>query len=321
MKTLFLTIDRTIRVATHFAQFQEAMKRLGTDMISKDIPNGYKHGQYAGALFRGEIKTKNKLTDNHKKYDAIITDADFAFLTEDWNKFNAIKGMIVEDSPPIGQGHGEHQVKWANKNKFDVAFYKYKVWMERNGKNFNGRTFWMPHSININLFKDYGLKKKYDVLMTGHHSKLYRTRHAIFNQLQGENFFTAIGRPAEIPKGNVRRNKNIYEGKSYAQLLNQAKISIADGVGDYRYPVMKFFEIPASRTCLVSNWWDELGDLGFIPNENMVIADENDVKGQMKYLLESGEWKRIADNGYKLIRERHSTDIRTKEMMECLRKI
>ena len=82
---------------------------------------------------------------------------------------------------------------------------------------------------------------------------------------------------------------------------------------------MKYFEIPASKSLLVSNFFDELGDLGFIPDENMVAIDYENLDSQMKRLRTS--YESIAQKGYDLIREKHSTIARAKELIEWLRKI
>lgn len=317
MNILFLTVNRDNRVATHFKQFQEILGDLyKIDIITRNLPDGYKLGKYASKVMKHEIIPENILDDIHKKYDVIITDADYAFVHENWNDIKAIKAVIIEDAHK--EGNCSKQVYWMNKNKIDVVFYKYKKFIYNHIECKVPHKIWLPHSIDVNLFKDYKEDKKYNVLMAGwHFKKIYPYRHKAYELLKNKKYFTEIKRPGECVAGNINNKWPIKE--DYAKVLNQSKICITGG-SIFNFPVMKYFEIPASRSCLVSNWFDELGDLGFIANENIIIADYDNLDYQMKKLLD-GDWEKIAENGYKLIREKHSTIIRAKEMIKCLKKI
>ena len=72
----------------------------------------------------------------------------------------------------------------------------------------------------------------------------------------------------------------------------------------------------ASNTCIFSNWFDELGDVGFIPNENIVVMDFNNLKDQVKWWLEHDEEReRVAKNAYNLVMRNHTAKIRVSQIL------
>jgi spore maturation protein CgeB len=82
---------------------------------------------------------------------------------------------------------------------------------------------------------------------------------------------------------------------------------------------MKFFEIPAVRTLLFSNMFDDLKDLGFKDGENMVAADIGNIDKQLRNLLADDVMiKEITENGYNFIRKNHTNEIRAKQFVEDL---
>jgi spore maturation protein CgeB len=82
---------------------------------------------------------------------------------------------------------------------------------------------------------------------------------------------------------------------------------------------MKYFEIPACRTLLIADWFDELGSLGFKDHVNMVKLNKRKLKEQVEYwFTHDKEREEIAKAGEILIQQRHSVDIRARELIEHL---
>jgi len=321
MKILFLSVDRSIRVATHFTQFQKALRKVAdVDFVFRDVPHGYKTGNYCTSVLKGDIKPQ-KILENHlkqKNYDFIVTDADFVYVHENWKNIKIPKAMIIEDSqfgvnPTL-------QMTWALDNEFDIIFYKYKKSFLKNYRHVAERIrcAWLPHSIDTEMFKDYKLKKQYDVLMVGQCSeKVYPNRTKAHKLLKNRPYFRKIDRPVESNVGD-----RIYDkwpvGEDYAKLLNQSEICITGG-SIFDFPVMKYFEIPASKSLLVSNWFQELADLGFKDGENMVVADYNKLHSQMKSLLsDKKQLRRLQNSGYEFIRKFHKCENRADHMIRIL---
>ena len=116
----------------------------------------------------------------------------------------------------------------------------------------------------------------------------------------------------------------------------------------YDYPVLKIFEVPACYSALFCDYIPELGELGFVPNENMVEITE-DMLGVYVEMVKSGKkikpkavfdttkrkefikfirsWlvspdlKRITENGFELVHSRHTDEIRAKKIVEELKEI
>jgi spore maturation protein CgeB len=83
---------------------------------------------------------------------------------------------------------------------------------------------------------------------------------------------------------------------------------------------MKYFEIPACGSIIYGEYFDELGDLGFIPDENMIVVDKSDIIGQLNYLMEDKDnLKRLIQNGKDLIHSRHTTKIRAEELVDIIK--
>jgi hypothetical protein len=196
----------------------------------------------------------------------------------------------------------------------DVVFHRYKKHFEEFRHMIkNKRSIWFPHSVNTDLFKPRGPKTR-DVVMVGITSKHYPMRNHIARTLRDKPYFERIIRPPEslhmLDKWPIKED--------YAEIVASAKICPTGG-SIWHYPVAKYFEIPACNTLLMSDWFDELGDLGFIPNENMVVIDSSNLVKQVEWWLEhEDERLRVAENGYKLVLEKHTGAVRAKEFVKYL---
>jgi len=321
MKILFPAVDRSMRVATHFTQFQKALRKVAdVDFMFVDVPPGFKTGTYGRSIMENKIRPARIIDKQlkQKKYDFIVTDSDQIFVQEDWKNMGVPSAIIVEDSQ---RGKNpDLQMKWALENRYDIIFYKYKKSFLKNFGKYSElfKYQWLPHSVDTEMFKDYGLKKQYKVLMMGHCTeKVYPYRYKAYESLKHKPYFRKIYRPLEP---NVGDNISRWPvGNDYAKILNQSEICITGG-SRFNFPVMKYFEIPASRSLLVSNWFQELADLGFEDGQNMVVADYKKLDLQMTSLLKDRKkLKRIQNHGYDFIHKFHTCDIRAEQMVRKLK--
>lgn len=312
MKILYLTIDRTKMIVSHFENWHKDLSSIAdVDFVIRNIGK-HKTGRWANLSMARKIDTPSLLHDvDVSKYDWIITDSNFGFVTENWNDIKIPKAMIIEDchSP----GNIDNQMELATRQKIDIIFYRYKeaflTYQKKHLNKFDCR--WLPFSVNLEMFKDYGLDKNYDVTMTGwHFPSHYPYRHRAFKLLKDKEYFTEIKRPSE----NITI-KNFPFDSDYAQILNQSKISITGG-SIYKQSMMKYFEYPACRCLLVSNWFRDLEELGFRDGVNMVVTDYDRLDEQIKILLaDDDRRKELTDNGYKFIRSYHSGQVRAKQLL------
>jgi hypothetical protein len=310
MKILWLTIYRGNRVARHFDTLHKAIcKEVDVNTITKKLPTmagPYSHKAISGKT--DEIFNQLKLPDKSTNYDFVVCDALFAYLHEDWKNIKIPKIAILEDL------HGpvtKHLINFILDNKFDGVFTRYNAPMKAYHPELLMLTkvMWLPHSVD-NTFKYYG-KKTRDVIFTGATGDYYPIRRKIVKELSGKTYFERFERPPETHK-----KKSKYPvGEDYAKLISSAKIHPTTGA-KVHYPVMKFFEIPACKTLLISDYFDELKVLGFRPGKNMVRLDLNDIDGQMKYWLKNDkEREKIALAGQEFIKKDHTVERRAKDFV------
>jgi hypothetical protein len=118
----------------------------------------------------------------------------------------------------------------------------------------------------------------------------------------GSNWYRYIPRPKETDK------EKWPIGIDYAKEINKAWLTLCCG-SRMQYPVMKYFEIPAAGSIVYGDYFDELGELGFIPDENMIVIDKTDIMGQLHSIRGNKNFMNdIIYNGKELIRTRYSME-------------
>jgi len=223
-------------------------------------------------------------------------------------------GIIVEDL----HREIEDGKKFFFENNIKHIFSICRDKFYKSYPNYKYNVYWFPHWVNIDVFKDYGLKKDIDYLLMGAIAKEhYPLRNRILNVMQKEAGFAYNKHPGykNIKEGNA------LIGERYAKEINRAKIFFTDG-GIYNYPVKKYYEVLACKTLLLAPTFKELEDLGFIPEVNFVDIDENNFLEKAKYYLEHEEEReKITENGYNMVRSKHSTEMRVIQFIKTVQDI
>ncbi|WP_347550657.1 glycosyltransferase [Pseudalkalibacillus hwajinpoensis] len=182
------------------------------------------------------------------------------------------------------------------------------------------RMIWFPHHVPTLIFKDYKLNRENDYLMMGAiYKELYPLRQVIKDRFQRDANFTYHSHPGykELPQ-DVQGYK---VGKDYALELNKAKIFFTCD-SNYHFPILKYFETLACETLLLASGSNELRDLGFIDGKTFVEIDDTNFYEKAEYYLENVEERmKIVQLGAELIRNRHSTEIRVKELLDHIKRI
>jgi len=310
IKVLWLGIDREERVAKHFIDLRNSFSEIADiTVLNHGICTKTPSIDSLDLMVNGDGREKilqSHLIDNN--YDFIICDAPFAFNHEDWGLIDTPKAVIIEDqhneSPKI-------QVDFAVDNNFIILHrYKFNKYHTKLPKHI--KTIWFPHSVNTDVFKDYSLDKEYGVLLTGAMYMVYQTRHRLNKLFDDQKWFSRLVRPKEIDKVKWPA------GGDYAKELNKSIMAVCCG-STHQYPVMKYFEIPASKSIVYGDWFSELGDLGFMPGINMIVA-EDDAIGQVNELLKNPDGlDKISQSGFNLINSRHTNTIRAKELLDIIK--
>ncbi len=295
MKVLWLCRDRSKRVASHFDALRKSFS--GLCEVDTIIHTPGNHSSFV----RDQL--------NKKDYDFIICDSPLCFCNEDWSNISIPKAVIIEDQHNKSP---KQQIQFAVDNDF-IILHRYQFNKYHTNLSSKVKTIWFPHSVNTEVFKDFNLPKEYDLLQTGAMWDVYKTRILVNKTMTGEMCYTYIPRPND-------KDANKWPiGIDYAKELNKSKFTVCCG-SDHQYPVMKYFEIPASGSIIYGDYFNELGNLGFVPGVNMIQIDPKNIKSQIRDLSNNPfELKRLKDNGINLIQSRHTNEIRAKELVEIIK--
>jgi hypothetical protein len=321
MNILWLTVDRSHRVAHHFDDFREvASKFANVTMLKKSLTGdkGQNMWHLSRRLINGEVKQSN-IVINHLEhsstYDFIFCDAFFAYLNEPWKSFNIPSAIFIEDV------HGsvpQYQIDKAKVLGIQTIFHRFNYGFHRYHPKakFDFKCIWLPHSIKLDRFSDT-VKKSIDVLHTGVCPEaFYPDRHKAVKLLTGKSYFKRVLRPRDKP-GTLRQNKWPID-RDYDNLLQSAWICVTGG-SIIDAPVQKYVEIPAAKSLLLSNWFTDLGMLGFKDGYNMVsYHPENLIKVVEELLKDRNKISEISRKGYELILSKHTSEIRSKQFINFI---
>jgi len=313
MKILWLSLDISHRV--NYGMFDPLINEItkigNVDVIKRKIhemPGKWQH-KYAIGNRKPESLINVKKAN---EYDIIILGAPLAFMEENWSLITKpLKIAQVEDQHGINPTF----TKRLKNMGFKIFLSRYPNIISRHPHLKNCEIYMVPHCID-NIFYNYKLKKIIDTLMIGRiHPGVYKIRSKIHNELNGQLYYKRVNRPGDT----IKKTHKWPVGKDFAKLLNTAKITFTCS-SIYKYPVLKFMEIPGAYSALFSDYNNGLKELGFIPNENMVEIRPNDNVRKIveNWLKKPDELEKITQNGYNLVHSTHTAKKRAEELLNYL---
>lgn len=171
--------------------------------------------------------------------------------------------------------------------------------------------FFFKWGIDMDIMKDYGLRKDIDISNTGKFSR-YQFRRELHTLLfnSKEINYKRIRQPN--PETDLR---NLYEG--YSRNINKSWISVGGCMQEAKiaYYKGKFIsdtfpkniEIPASNSCLLTSEWGDREFLGFKDEKNCIIfKNVRDARRKCLYYLDDKELlERMIKSGYGLTHKNH----------------
>jgi hypothetical protein len=164
--------------------------------------------------------------------------------------------------------------------------------------------FIWPNFVDADLYRDYGESKNIPVLFTGNKNALYPWRQEIARIVPRHYPSLVCPHPGYSPLQGARQP---ITGEPYARMLNAAWFIPACGTVA-REVVRKHFEVPACRSCLVTQRSFALEAAGFVDMENCVFAEAGNVLGKMAFLFEHPDkLQAVIDGGHRLVRSRHTS--------------
>lgn len=226
------------------------------------------------------------------------------------NETNIPKGMIFHD---IFDRKLERK-KFVVEEKIDYVLPHYRDAFKKWYPEFVDRMIWFPHHAYLKVFKDYKQEKTINWLMMGAmHPKLYPLRILMQDKMRHQEGFVYHPHPGFVHDKEIHPHSLIND--EYAREINRAKMFLTCN-NRFEYPLLKYFEVLACNTLLLAPITKELEDLGFVDQETMIHVTRHDFSEKAQYYLNHDEErKRIAHNGYRMVRERHSTSVRASQFL------
>lgn len=223
----------------------------------------------------------------------------------------------------------EEKLEYIKRNKIDLCLsiakfvFRWPEFTEWAHQNRNVNFRWLPHSVNIEVFRDYGLPRNLDVLSSGSYSrKVYPFRVKIKNTLERTKdikFLMPKHARFDLIKGKM--SSQILIRERYAKFLSQSKLLIF-GSSIYNYPVAKYFEGMACNTLVMAPMPNDGMDLHFIPDENFIEVNQKNFLDKIHYYLRHGDERcEIALRGMETVRKYHAVPKRAKQLIRYLESI
>jgi hypothetical protein len=162
-----------------------------------------------------------------------------------------------------------------------------------------------PNFIDPEVFRDYGQPKTNPVFFTGAQASQYPWRTAVHTSIS--KCYPSLTLPhLGYYRTNSAGNTTMIFGEEYARKINGSWFVPTCGTLA-KEVVRKHFEIPACKTCLITEKSPGVEAAGFVDMVNCVFANEDDVVDKIDYLFKNpDELERITDAGYQLVHSKHT---------------
>ena len=279
------------------------------------MPYGYLLKKYYNDLTPIEWDSKITLKDLKKvfDFDVIIMDnkdrrfkydSGGSWLPKDFNDFNLTPKILME-----GDYHAK--AKWHLDGKIDAFILRHKSQFIKCQKDYSlKKCFWLPCSVDTEVFKpntQYNRKELIFYLGTLN-KKVYPYRYEAHKILQEKNL---------INSGRIFEQAYIKNLQSYICHLS--------GSSYFHIDPSKNFEIMASGSVLFTNEDNKSGIKDLFPQNSYCTyksLDSSDVeKKAHKILNDYGYRQSLIQNALKCIKEKHTHQIRARELINIIKQI
>lgn len=123
---------------------------------------------------------------------------------------------------------------------------------------------------------------------------------------------------SKIPKNNIS-DTFFYSIRHTSQrfFVSHSQATFVCGAGA-RYPVFKFFEIPAAHSMMIAYPFSGMQDYGFEDGINVIYSIPEDAgKIIKKYLSNKDKTNKIVNNAAQLMQEKHTIEKRISDLLLC----
>ena len=278
------------------------------------------HLEFSYRDFSSCIRDYNQHFKNIKNKKVIICVYDFYALEDYVIDYVIESGAYVIDSFGKNLNTSFSQIKnnfgkskfFLNKKSFSNKWYEFE-------ENFGQRIISFPHAV-------YSSELSYTPIDRRNHKfnvvgVLYPERKEAIKLLAFKKKFKLfLGQLISFMKlklnlTQMNVEKIEYYNFQYNNIISQSKFVYCSG-SPLQYAVRKYFEIPAKSAVAIG--WTCIGfeHLGFEHDVNFIVAKNNIQIENVFNTYSTKKLQRIADQGYKLIRDHHSIHARTHQMQQ-----
>lgn len=173
---------------------------------------------------------------------------------------------------------------------------------------------YLPHSVDSKIFKDYNLKKEYDISFFGTFKppRIYRDRDAICRMINNSQYKYIL----EKKYGG----RKFIDSLTVAQVINKSKVGFAVPSGR-DFLLSRYFEIPACRSMLLCSDTPGLANCFEKDKHYILFNGLSDFKDKLDYYLRNDdERQKITDAAHEHVMRNHTHEIRAKQFVKILEK-
>ena len=181
------------------------------------------------------------------------------------------------------------------------------------------KVVWVPHSASPDFLLRYNQHPENSIFLSGAMTVHYPLRREMKILQEHSSYSIAYHcHPGYYCGYDYEKNEDI--GSGYAEKINRHRTGFTDSL-IYKYVVAKYFEIPATGALLFADdaVSGPLKELGFIENRHYLPVSKENLEERVQYILDKRnheELDEIRRNGQELVRERHKTSDRARQIDE-----
>ncbi len=248
-----------------------------------------------------------KAGDHAEMYDLTHFDGDLIILHETLGMRELPHGVERTDVPTVFYSVDVHLNLYWHKEYaklFDYVFVSQKDYVDMFEHE---QVYWLPWSINPDIFRDYGQERSRDIVFVGTIDAQRIKRKSIIDALKKRFRVNVYGTD---PHQRIARKK-------MARLFSQAKIILNESIyGEINFRT--FEALACGGMLLTENVANGLGEL-FIDGEEIVTFDHCNLIEKAEYYLHNHKRRReIAQQGMHKLFTFHTVQRRAQEMLGVL---
>ena len=164
------------------------------------------------------------------------------------------------------------------------------------------RLFYMPHSVNPRIFRNFGLPKSELIAFYGHFLPSRPWKIEAARVLKAA--YPCTFHPHDTTRTNADSTRMVY-GEAYARELSRARFAPVEG-GFHNMVTRKFLEVPGVGSALVAPRFEMLEQFGFVDMHNCVLGEPGELPDKLDLLMaDPGRYAALVAAGSRLVRSRH----------------